>query len=73
MQRTTLSSSATAEIMITGMCRRRVVGLQALEHLVAVHLGHHDVEQDQIERPARDQLERLAAVGRDRDVLSPRA
>ena len=35
---------------MTGTWRRRLVGLQALEHLVAVHLRHHDVEQHEVER-----------------------
>ncbi len=50
MQRTTLSSSSSAEIMSTGMSRSARVGLQPLEHGVAVEIGHHHVEQHQVDR-----------------------
>ena len=48
----TLSSSSTEDIMMTGMSRRCGSAVSCLQHLVAVHLGHLDVEEDQIERCA---------------------
>ena len=59
MQRTTLSISSTAEIMMTGMWRSRSSALQLLEHLVAVQPRHHDVEQHEVERLGCEQLQRL--------------
>src|SRR5690606_12746834 len=41
-----------------------LVRLQPLEHLEAVQLRHHDVEEHEIERPRGDALKRLASVGR---------
>jgi len=38
---------------------RLLVGLQALADLDAVHLGHHDVEQDQVRLVGLDQVQRL--------------
>ena len=38
------------------------VVLQIRQDLVAVELGHQDVEQDQVEGLLAQQLERLAAV-----------
>ena len=52
MHLTTLSSSSSAEVTITGMSRRCGSSLQLLEHPVAVELGHEDVEQHQVERAA---------------------
>ena len=43
------------------MLERRVA-LHDLEHLVAGELGHHDVEQHEVERLLRQSLERLASV-----------
>ena len=45
------------------------VGAQALEHVVAGKAGHHDVEQDQIGRVRRRELERLGAVRRGLDLV----
>ena len=64
MQRTTLSVSSTAEIMITETwlaARRR---LQALEDTDAVEPGHDDVEEHDIDLLVGEQCERLGAVGR---------
>ena len=38
------------------------VELQLREDLIAIELGHQDVEQHQVEVPATQQIERLAAV-----------
>lgn len=46
-----------------------LVGLDPAKHLVTVHLGHHDVEQDEVESTGLEQLERLgAARGRHDEV-----
>ncbi len=44
------------------MAQRRV-GLDPLEHLVAVEAGHHHVEEDQVERFGGELAQRLASVG----------
>ncbi len=49
MQRTTLSSSSTDEMTMTGRWRGRVGGLDPAERLVAVHLRHLEVEQDDVD------------------------
>ena len=38
---------------MTGRSRRRRIGLEGRERLVAVHLGHDDVEQDDVDRRRR--------------------
>ena len=44
------------------------IGLDELEGMKAVQLGHDDVEQDQVESPLLQEFERDAAVFRRRDV-----
>ena len=44
------------------------IGLQVLEHLVPVHLGHHDVEQHQVEFLRPQQFQRLPAVIGRREI-----
>ncbi len=45
------------------------VHLHALQHLIAIELRHHDVEEHEIDRLASEPLERRQAVGRaDRRV-----
>ena len=39
------------------------IGLDPLEHLVAVEPRHHHVEEDQIERLGAELAQRLASVG----------
>jgi hypothetical protein len=46
------------------------VGRERRQHLVAVHLGHLDVEQDQIGTPLRQRFERRATVFREGDAVS---
>lgn len=46
------------------------IGLERSKRLVAVHAGHHDIEQDQIRRRGSGQLERLRAAGGGRDRVS---
>ena len=48
-----------------------VVGLELLQHLVAVDLRHHDVQQNEVERARSQQLQRLATVPRGADVRVP--
>ena len=43
------------------------VGVHALEDLVAGELGHHDVEQNEVELFFLEHLERFASVVRSRD------
>ncbi len=47
------------------------VAAQDVQHLIAVHLRHHDVEQDEIEIPFRQPLQRIAAIDRLLDVDNP--
>ena len=56
---------------MTGMCRRRVIGLEALQHFVAIHFRHHDVEQHQVEGLRAQHFQRLPSVfgGGDRVAL----
>ena len=49
MQRATLSTSSTEDIMTTGHVAQARVGGERRQHLVAVHLRHLDVEQDQVD------------------------
>jgi hypothetical protein len=50
----------------------RLVPLERLEDLVAVHLGHHDVQQDQVEGPGPDPVQRLdPALGGVHRVAEP--
>src|SRR6188472_2256121 len=44
--------------------------LELREHLVAVELGHEDVEQQQVERLLPQQVERLAAVLGEADGMA---
>ena len=48
---------------------RRMPLAEDLEDLQAAETGHHDVEQDQVERPIRDQGECAGAVGADGDAV----
>ena len=67
MQRATLASSSTAEIMITGTCSWTGLGLELLEHGNAVQLWHDDVEQNDVRGGLAQALQRLLAVlGRPR-------
>ena len=70
MHRTTLSSSSRADTMTTGMCRVAPDRADALEHLIAVHLGHQDVEQHDVDGLADQRLERLAPVLRGHDAVA---
>src|SRR5262249_31867767 len=45
-----------------------LVRLHCRQHLVAVHLRHHDVEQDEIERFGVEQVQSVPAVGSGGDV-----
>ena len=49
MQRTTLSSSSTGGDDDDRQVRGRLGGLDPAERLVAVHLGHLEVEQDDVD------------------------
>jgi hypothetical protein len=59
MQRTTLSISSRAEIMITGEMAQVGIALELLEDLVAVHLRHQDVQEHEVERLRPQPLQRL--------------
>ena len=55
-----------------GQGRGRMRLADGLQHLDAVHVGHHDVEQDQVERLLRDQLQsRTPARGLDHLETAP--
>src|SRR5262249_14213804 len=45
-----------------------LIRLHCREHLVAVHVRHHDVEQHEIERPGVEQLQGLPPIGGGSDV-----
>ena len=62
MQRTTLFISLSAEIMITGRSRRRAWSLSQFEHLIAVDLRHHHVEQHEVKAGGLQAGDRLLAV-----------
>ncbi len=65
--RRTLPSSLTAERMTTGTWRSASLGADRFERLQAVHDRHHQVEQDEIEGLALQDLEGLGAMNRLRD------
>ena len=46
------------------------IGLDPLEQLETVHLGHHDVEQQQIERLGGQVLEQMLAAGDGEHVVA---
>src|SRR5213594_4002376 len=52
---------------------RRIVPLDLVEHLQAVHLGHPDVDQRGVEDLMADQPDRLAPARRQGDVVAPAA
>ena len=58
---------------MTGMSRRSGVGLEMPQNLIAVQLGHHDVEEQQVESLRPDHLQGLAPVlgGGRRIALAP--
>ncbi len=56
-----------------GHVAQRRVGLHLPEHLVAVHVRHHDVQKDRVERPLAQDRERLLSGGRDFDLGALRA
>jgi hypothetical protein len=58
--------------MITGMWRNAGIRLQPLEHFVAVHLRHHDIEEDEIDFGGPQLIECcLPARGDDNRVALP--
>ena len=48
---------------MTGRSRQAGRLLQMLEHLVAVQLRHHDIEEHQVEGPGGNHLQGFAAIG----------
>src|SRR5579883_129934 len=48
-------------------------GADALRHLPAVHVGHRDIEQDQVRPQPRDERQALAPARRGRDVEAERS
>ncbi len=52
-----------------GIIAQGSVGLDVLKHLITVHIRHHDVEQDKIERLRDQALECLTSIIRRREVL----
>ena len=64
MQRTTLSISSTAEIMITETYSAPGVALSCSSVADAIELRHEDVEKDDVARLVGEELERLPTVGR---------
>ena len=57
MQRMTASLSLRPEIMMTGVSPPPLVRLQLLQNLDAVHVGHQQVEQNEVERLRLDRCE----------------
>ena len=49
--------------MTTGICDGRRIGLQPAADLEAVHVGHHHVEQHDVDLAVLAGLERVGAVG----------
>ena len=47
-----------------------MVGLDPLEQLQPVHLGHHDVEQQQVERLGLQVLEQMLAAGNGQHLVA---
>ena len=62
MQRTTLSISSTAEIMITETCSAPGVALSCWSVGDPVELRHEDVEEDDVARILGEELEGFATV-----------
>jgi hypothetical protein len=48
-----------------GNVARLRIGLQPATDLVAIHVWHHDVEQDELKRARRGPLQRSLSVGRE--------
>jgi hypothetical protein len=48
---------------------QRSIGAKLLKHAIAVELRHHDVEEDEIDRPLTHLFERLAPVLGGHDVF----
>src|SRR5215831_116010 len=67
MQRAMLFISVSAEIMITGRSRSRLI-LEPGEHLKAVDFRHHHVEEDEVEGARLEEGNRFLAVPRGLDV-----
>src|SRR5260370_40991113 len=44
------------------------IGFQMLEHLVPVHVGHHDVEQDEVDGFCPQQFQSFAPVSCGRNI-----
>ena len=55
------SSGGIEEIMRTGQVLEPRIGLHPLQELEAVHLGHHDVEQQQVELLGAQMVEEMLA------------
>ena len=58
--------------MITGQHSGLFALTEPPAHLVAVQLGHHDVEQDEVRFRGLGEIERSAPVGRRDDVVPVR-
>ena len=54
--------------MITGRPASLALLVEMLEHLVAIHLGHHDVEQHNVEILLFYEFQRLAAAFRGGEI-----
>ena len=67
MHRATLSTSSTDDIITTGEIAQARVGGEGFQDLVAVHLRHLDVEQDQVHPALPEGVESLAPVLGERD------
>ncbi len=50
-----------------GQLRESVVAADHFDQLLTVHLGHHDVGDQEVDRLVDEQLERLTAMGRLQD------
>ena len=70
MHRATLSVSSSAESITTRTWRSASSSLMPPEHLVAVHLGHHHVEEHEVEPARREQVERFPPARRGDDEVA---
>ena len=56
--------------MSTGQVLEAGIGLHPLEELQPVHLGHHDVEQEQVELLGAQMVEEMLAARHGEDLVA---
>ena len=55
---------------MTGMRTHPLIGLHAHKHVKSVDVGHHQVEQDEVELIVGERLKRLLTAGRRSDAMA---